>query len=205
MHLQLVDGLTAIERPSDEGALGHSVLVPRERYHHPSVVMPDANLLPVEVHPQRPGTSPKPERPHHGCLRLCHEVRRGEERPDPVGRLLVVADNLDILVEKKRTPFFAYAHCRMNATPMHLVHTPKSVAVVIVIKVPASPHPVVSAANPRLHVVQGKNKPEPPQVLLHVLGHPILIQAVDAHADTSVNNADVHGEVSDIVTTSPVP
>ena len=75
----------------------------------------------------------------------------------------------------------------------------------LLIGVPANPHPVVPAANPGLHVIQGKNKPQPPQVLLHVLGHPVLVQAIHAHADTSVNHADVHGEVSSIVTTSPVP
>ena len=59
MHLQLVDGLPAVERPRDEGALARTILVPRERYHHPSVVVPYAHLLPVEVHPQRPGVRAK--------------------------------------------------------------------------------------------------------------------------------------------------
>ena len=167
--------------------------------------MPDANLLPVEVNPQRPGTRSEPESPHDGCLRLCHEVRGREERADPVGRLLVLANNLDILVEEKRTPFLAHPHCRVNATPMNLVYTPKSVAVVIVIKVPASPHPVVPAANPRLHVVQGKNKPQPAKIVLHMLRHPVLVHGIQAHEKTSISRRNHRDEVSPIVTTSPMP
>ena len=101
VHLKLVDGLPAVERSRDEGTLGDALLVPRERDDHPRVVVTDTDLLPVEIHPQRPGTSPKPESPNHGRLRLRHEVRGREELADPVGRLLVLADDLHVLVEKE--------------------------------------------------------------------------------------------------------
>lgn len=136
MHLQLVNGLPTVERPRGESALGNPALVPRERYDHPGVVVPDANLLPVEVHPQSPCASPETERPHHGGLRLCHEVRGREERADPVGRLLVVADDLDVLVEEKGTPLLANTHGRVNRPPVNLIHSPEPIFVPIVVEAP---------------------------------------------------------------------
>lgn len=161
VHLQLVDGFTAIECPRDEGALDNALFVPRERYHHPGVAMPDANLLPVEVHPQRPSTGPKPESPNHGRLRLCHEVRGREELADQVSCLLVLADDLDVLVEKQRTPFLANTHGRVNGPPMHLINASETIFVPIVVEIPASPHPVAPRPNPGPHVIQREHDPSP--------------------------------------------
>ena len=74
LHSFLLHGLSAIERPRDERALGNAILIPRERNNHPRIVMPDANLLPVEINPQSPGTSVESECSYDGRLRLHHEV-----------------------------------------------------------------------------------------------------------------------------------
>ena len=146
-----------------------------------------------------------PERPHDGGLCRAHEVRFREERVDPVGGLLVVAHDLDVLIEKQRAPFLADPHSRMNRPPMNLVHPPELVLAPVVVEVPASPHPVVPRPNPRLHVIQGKHEPKPAQVLLHMFRHPVLVHRIQAHEKPSISRRDHRDEVSPTVTTSPVP
>lgn len=88
------------------------------------------------MHLQLVNGLPTVERPHHGGLRLCHEVRGREERADPVGRLLVVADDLDVLVEEKGTPLLANTHGRVNRPPVSLIHPPEPIFVPIVVEAP---------------------------------------------------------------------
>ena len=168
------------------------------------VIVPDAHLPLVQVEPQRPGTRAKAKRANDSGLRSVHEVGFREERVDPVGRPLVLTYDLDLFIQEKRTPLLANAHGRVNRTTMDLIHPAHTVFIPIV-EVPTRRHPVIPRTYPRLHVIQRKNKPQPTQILLHMLGHPILIQAISTHVRISIHLPIRSSEASAPVTTSPVP
>ena len=91
----------------------------------------------------------------------------------------------NMIVEKKGTPLLAHAHGRVNGSPVNLVHPPEPVLVAVVVEIPTRPHPVIPRPNPGLHVIERKNKPEPAKIFLHMLWHPIFVQAINAHEKTS--------------------
>lgn len=87
---------------------------------------------------------------------------------------------------------------------MHRVHAPHAILVPVVVEFAPGTHPVIPRSDPWFHIIQGKDKPELAQIVLHVLRHPILVQAIRAHAETSFNRANRQGEVSAAVTTPSV-
>ena len=181
MHLQLVDGLASVERPSDERALRDPVLIPAQGYHHSCVVMPHANLPRISIHPERPRPGPHAERPHNRVLRQRHETGAAEKIRQPVRALLRIANHLRLVVQEKRPPLGAHPHGRVNRPPMNLVHPPEPVLVRVVIKGPAGLHPRMPLAYMPLHRLQRQVKPQRPQILPHMLRHPIISLVDLAH------------------------
>ena len=175
VQLHLVDGLAPPERPRDERALGHALLVPRERHRHLRVVAPHAHLSRPRIDPQSPRARPQPERPHNALLSRGEKAGPRHPRCEPVRARLLRARHLRPVVQQQRPPLPAHPHRRVDRAPVHLVNPPHAVRVAVVVEVPERPHPPIPGANVRLHVLQRQREPERPQPLPHMLRHPVLV------------------------------
>ena len=100
MHLQLVIRMAAIHHARHEGALGASVLVPRQRHDHPGIIMPNPHLAGVTVHPQGPGTGAEAEGTHQTRLRRLQKARVLNPALHPLGHFLVIARADCLVVEQ---------------------------------------------------------------------------------------------------------
>lgn len=131
-------------------------------------------------------------------------MKLAEEKNSPIHSVAFWSSQTTLTssLRRREPPLLTNAHCRVNGSPVNLVHPPDPVLVAIVVKVPASSHPVVPRPYPRLHVIQRKDEPQPPQVLLHMLRPPVLVHGIQAHEKTSINRHSHRDEVSPIVTTS---